>query len=202
MEECLHAREGERNPERVGYRSGYYERCLVTRVGTLELRVPQDREGRFGTEVFERYARSEKSLMSALTEMYVQGVSTRRVKAITEELCGHGFSACSVSRIAKRLDTELEQLARRRLEEARRDLAGMAWQVAGQIPEAVRLGGRQHRTDLLLLPFAVPTSQAREVHKYAGAVQPGDQAADPHRAHFPEWRELPAAGPGAGGEDP
>ena len=135
MEECLHAREGERNPERVGYRSGYYERCLVTRVGTLELRVPQDREGRFGTEVFERYARSEKSLMSALTEMYVQGVSTRRVKAITEELCGHGFSACSVSRIAKRLDTELEQLARRRLEEARRDLAGMAWQVAGQIPK-------------------------------------------------------------------
>jgi len=91
---------------------------------------------------------------------------------------------------------------RRDLEEARGDMAGMAWQVAGQIPEAVRLGGRQNRTDLLLLPFAAPTSQAREAHQHAGAVQPGDQAADPHRAHFPEWRELPAAGPGAGGGDP
>ena len=65
----------------------------MTRVGKLELRVPQDRQGRFSTEIFERYQRSEKALVAALTEMYIQGVSTRKVKAISEELCGHSFSA-------------------------------------------------------------------------------------------------------------
>ena len=64
-------------------------RTLVTRVGKLELRVPQDRDGRFSTELFERYQRSEQALVATLAEMYVQGVSTRKVKAITEELCGH-----------------------------------------------------------------------------------------------------------------
>jgi hypothetical protein len=54
--------------------------------------VPQDRHGRFSTELFERYQRSEKALVAALAEMYVQGVSTRKVRAITEELCGHSFS--------------------------------------------------------------------------------------------------------------
>ncbi|TJU70547.1 MAG: IS256 family transposase, partial [Mesorhizobium sp.] len=93
MTEAIGAEKGERTTERVGYRSGYYERKLVTRVGVLELRVPQDRAGRFSTELFERYQRSEKALVSALVEMYVQGVSTRKVKAITEELCGHSFSA-------------------------------------------------------------------------------------------------------------
>src|SRR5215469_11573660 len=97
MSEALQAEKGERTRERLGYRSGYYERKLVTRVGVLELRVPQDRQGRFSTELFERYQRSEKALLSALAEMYVQGVSTRKVKAITEELCGHSFSASSIS---------------------------------------------------------------------------------------------------------
>ena len=59
---------------------------LVTRIGKLELRVPRDREGRFSTELFDRFQRSEKALVSALAEMYVQGVSTRKVKAVTEEL--------------------------------------------------------------------------------------------------------------------
>jgi hypothetical protein len=70
----------------------------VTRIGKIELRVLQDRQGRFSTELFERYQRSEKVLMAALTEMYIQGVSTRKVKAITEELIGHSFSASSSSR--------------------------------------------------------------------------------------------------------
>jgi transposase-like protein len=91
MSEALGAAKGERTPARLGYRSGYYPRSLVTRVGTLELRVPQDRDGRFSTRLFERYQRSEKALVGALAEMYVQGVSTRKVKAITEELCGHEF---------------------------------------------------------------------------------------------------------------
>ena len=98
MDEALGAEKGERTANRQGYRSGYYGRTLVTRVGKLELRVPQDRQGRFRTEVFERYQRSEKALVGALTEMYVQGVSTRKVKAITEELCGHEFSASTISR--------------------------------------------------------------------------------------------------------
>ena len=65
--------------EHRNYRSGYYVRNLVTRVGKLELRVPQDRQGRFSTQLFERYQRSEKVLVAALAEMYVQGVSTRKV---------------------------------------------------------------------------------------------------------------------------
>ncbi len=118
MSEALHAEKGERTVERLGYRSGSYERRLITRVGTLELRVPQDRKGLFSTELFERYQRSEKALVSALCEMYVQGVSTRKIKAITEELCGHGFSASSVSAITKRMDEELKAFCERRLAEA------------------------------------------------------------------------------------
>jgi len=118
MTEAVGAGKGERTPVRLGYRSGYYGRTLITRVGKLELRVPQDRDGRFSTELFERYQRSERALVAALAEMYVQGVSTRKVKAITEELCGHSFSASSISAINKRLDEGLAQFARRRLAEA------------------------------------------------------------------------------------
>ena len=117
MDEAIGARKSERTPERTSYRSGYYSRGLVTRVGKLELEVPQDRKGHFRTEVFERYQRSEKALVSSLAEMYVQGVSTRKVKVITEELCGHAFSASSISRINQSLDEELKKFATRKLEE-------------------------------------------------------------------------------------
>lgn len=117
MTDALQAEKSERTATRLGYRSGYYSRTLVTRVGKLELRVPQDRDGRFSTELFERYQRSEQALVATLAEMYVQGVSTRKVKAITEELCGHSFSASAISSINKRLDDSLAQFASRRLEE-------------------------------------------------------------------------------------
>lgn len=117
MDETIGARRYERAVDRRGHRSGYYRRDLITRVGTLELRVPQDRDGQFSTQVFERYQRSEKALVSALAEMYVQGVSTRKVKAITEELCGHSFSASAISDINKTLDAQLKAFAERRLEE-------------------------------------------------------------------------------------
>ena len=117
MSEALGAEKSERAEGRLGYRSGYYVRSLITRVGKLELRVPQDRQGRFSSELFERYQRSEKALVGALAEMYVQGVSTRKVKAITEELCGHEFSASAISAINKRLDEELHSFMHRRLEE-------------------------------------------------------------------------------------
>jgi transposase-like protein len=122
MSEALGAAKGERTVGRQGYRSGYYGRTLITRVGKLELRVPQDRAGRFSTELFERYQRSERALVAALAEMYVQGVSTRKVKAITEELCGHSFSASSISAMNQRLDATLAQFASRPLAEAFPDL--------------------------------------------------------------------------------
>ncbi len=117
MTEALGASKSERSDGRIGYRSGHYNRTLITRVGKLELRVPQDRDGRFSTELFERYQRSEQALVASLAEMYVQGVSTRKVKAITEELCGHSFSASTISAINKRLDESLTAFARRRLDE-------------------------------------------------------------------------------------
>ena len=117
MADALGAGKGERTAARLGYRSGYYGRTLVMRVGKLELRVPQDRDGRFSTELFERYQRSEQALVATLAEMYVQGVSTRKVKAITEELCGHSFSASGISAINKRLDASLAAFASRRLVE-------------------------------------------------------------------------------------
>jgi transposase-like protein len=86
MTEALGAEKGEGAAGRQAYRSGYYGWTLITQVGKLELRVPQDRTGRFSTELFERNQRSERALVAALAEMYVQGVSTRKVKAITEEL--------------------------------------------------------------------------------------------------------------------
>lgn len=117
MSELLQAERHERNEGRQGYRSGYYNRKLICRVGTLELRVPQDRAGHFSTDIFERYQRSEKAFVDALCQMYVQGVSTRKVKKITEELCGHSFSASSISRINKKLDAQLEAFAKRPLDQ-------------------------------------------------------------------------------------
>src|SRR6202007_1358576 len=85
MTEALGAEKSARTAGRLGYRSGYYGRTVLTRVGKLELRVPQNRAGRFSTELFERYQRSERALAAARAGVYVQGVSTRKVKAITEE---------------------------------------------------------------------------------------------------------------------
>ena len=118
MTDAIGAEKGERTEARLAYRSGYYPRSWVTRVGTLELRVPQDRAGRFSTELFQRYQRSEKALVGTLAEMYVQGVSTRKVKAVPEALCGHSFSASAISAINKSLDEALRAFAERRLTEA------------------------------------------------------------------------------------
>lgn len=108
MTEHLRAAPHERTTSRRGHRNGYYERDLTLRVGTIELRVPRDREGTFRTELFERYQRSERALVLALMEMVVNGISTRKVKRITERLCGHAFSKSTVSELAAGLDTEVE----------------------------------------------------------------------------------------------
>ena len=77
----------ERTDARKGHRNGYKPRTLRTRVGTLNLFVPQDREGSFSTKLFSRYQRNEKALVLALMEMYLEGVSTRRVKDIQPSSC-------------------------------------------------------------------------------------------------------------------
>ena len=103
----LGAERYERTGERRGYRNGTKPRLLTTRVGTLELAVPQDREGTFSTELFSRYQRTEQALVLTLMEMYVQGVSTRKVATVTEQLCGTRFSKSQVSALVGRLDAEL-----------------------------------------------------------------------------------------------
>jgi putative transposase len=106
----------ERSVTRTGHRNGYKPRTLRTRVGALNLLVPQDREGTFSTRLFSRYQRNEKALVLALMEMYVEGVSTRKVKEVTEELCGTSFSKSLVSSLAGSLDSELAAWRDRRLE--------------------------------------------------------------------------------------
>ncbi len=98
----------ERTEKRTGHRNGYKPRTLRTRVGTLNLLVPQDREGTFSTRLFARYQRNEKALVLALMEMYVEGISTRKVAEVTEVLCGTSFSKSLVSRLAGDLDAEVQ----------------------------------------------------------------------------------------------
>ncbi len=102
--EKLQAGPYERSEDRRGYRNGYREREMKTRVGTLELAVPRTRDGHFSTELFSRYQRSEQALVLALLEMVINGVSTRKIQRITEELCGTSFSKSTVSDLCKALD--------------------------------------------------------------------------------------------------
>ncbi|MGI6527443.1 MAG: IS256 family transposase [Caldicoprobacterales bacterium] len=114
--EQLCAEPYERTDKRKGQRNGYYDRELVTRVGTLNLRIPRHRYGEFNTELFERYQRSEQALLLAMMEMVVNGVSTRKIENITEELCGKKFSKSTVSALCKRLDPVVYAFKTRPLE--------------------------------------------------------------------------------------
>lgn len=102
--EQIKAEPYERTEERQAYRNGYYPRNLVTRVGTLTLRVPRLRNGKLTTDIFRRYQRSEQALLLALMEMVVNGVSTRKIEEITYELCGTEFSKSTISELCKNLD--------------------------------------------------------------------------------------------------
>jgi len=114
--ESLGAARHERSEERAGYRNGVRPRTLYTRVGPVTLRVPQTRDGSFSTDLFKRYQRSEQAFVLALMEMTVQGVSTRKVSAITEELCGASFSKSTVSQLCTGLDTRVRAFNERSLE--------------------------------------------------------------------------------------
>jgi putative transposase len=98
----------ERTEQRTGHANGYKDKTLATRLGQITVAVPQVREGGFYPQSLERGTRSERALKLALAEMYVQGVSTRKVAAVTEQLCGFSVSSGQVSQAAKELDATLE----------------------------------------------------------------------------------------------
>ena len=107
-ENYLGAKPYERSEERQGHANGYKPKTGRTRVGEVTFDIPQVREGGFYPHALEKGMRSERALLLTLAEMYVQGVSTRKVAAITERLCGTQISASQVSRACKQLDEELQ----------------------------------------------------------------------------------------------
>ena len=113
--EFLGAEPYERTRDRLDHANGFKNKTVATRVGRLKLKIPQVRNLSFYPKSLERGCRSEKALKLAIAEMYVKGVSTRKVSQITEQLCGTEISATQVSRIAKVLDEELEQFRNREL---------------------------------------------------------------------------------------
>jgi len=114
-EVALKAAPYERSSERMGYANGFKEREYASRLGTLKIQIPQVRGLSFYPKCIEKGDRSERALKLAVAEMYVQGVSTRKVAAITEELCGFEISSTQVSRCARLLDEELQKFRERPL---------------------------------------------------------------------------------------
>lgn len=114
-EKYLCAAPHQRTDERRGYANGFKPKTVQTRIGSLTLEVPQTRDGNFYPNCLEKGLRSERALKLALAEMYVNGVSTRKVAKITEELCGFNVSSTQVSQAAKLLDEELEKWRTRSL---------------------------------------------------------------------------------------
>ena len=114
-EKYLGATAYERTEGRQGYANGYKDKTLKTRVGSLELDIPQTRDSKFYPGSLEKGERSERVLGLAIAEMYVQGVSTRKVSAITEQLCGFEISSSTVSKLTAELDPLFEEWRKRPL---------------------------------------------------------------------------------------
>lgn len=157
VSEHLHAEPYERTEERRGYRNGYKPRQFTTRAGTLALRVPQVRDGSFSTDLFARYQRSEQALICTLMEMVVNGVSTRKVAQITEELCGKVFSKSTVSDLCKGLDPLVSAWNARDLGERRYPFV-----LVDALVVKVREGGRV-RARSALLAIGVNEAGYREI---------------------------------------
>ena len=115
--EQLNAEPYERSEKRTDSRNGSRERTLNTRIGTIVLSVPRHRNQPFKTMIFENYSRSEAALVSTMTEMVVNGVSTRKVSKVVETLCGTSFSKSTVSELCKDLDVEVNKFRKRPLTE-------------------------------------------------------------------------------------
>lgn len=113
--EVLGAYPYERKQERKDYRNGTRERTINTRIGSLTLDVPRHRYEAFHSRMFENYQRHEQALITTMCEMVVQGVATRKIEKITQELCGIKFSKSNVSELCKRLDAEILRFKNRPL---------------------------------------------------------------------------------------
>lgn len=175
--EQLSAEPYERTEERQGYRNGTYPHQLTTRVGTITLRVPRIRNGKFSTEMFARYQRSEQALVLALMEMVVNGVSTRKVAQITEELCGTEFSKSTVSDLCKRLDPIVTAWNNRTLRES-----VYPFLIVDALVLKVREEGRV-RSRGVMLAYGVNTEGYREVL----GLMLGDSESEASWSEFFSW---------------
>jgi transposase-like protein len=142
--EQLGAQPYERSNDRTAYRNGFRDRELTTRIGSISLRIPRHRNGNFSTSMFERYQRSEQALMLSMIEMVINGVSTRKIEKVTEELCGTSFSKSTVSELCKKLDPVVEAFKNRPLE------ANYPFVMVDAIYVKVRENGRVQSRGLLI----------------------------------------------------
>ena len=147
----------ERSEGRRGHRNGTKPRTMKTSVGTLEFDVPQVREGGFRPSVFDRYQRSDRALVAAMQEMVVQGVSTRRVSTVLEEMAGFEVSAATVSRAMAELDQEIAAWRGRRLGEH-----AYPYLVIDARYEKVRVDGRV-RSQAVLIAAGITERGRREL---------------------------------------
>jgi transposase-like protein len=148
----LRAEEYERSAERQGHANGYKPKTVRTRLGEITFAVPQVREGGFYPSALEKGLRSERALVTTLAEMYVQGVSTRKVKAITEELCGMEISAMQVSRATAQLDAVLQEWRERALGE-------ITYLYVDARYEKVRAAGQVRDAAVLVATGITPTGE-------------------------------------------
>ena len=155
----------ERTEERKGHANGYKPKTVRTKLGEITFAIPQVREGGFYPSALEKGMRSERALLIALAEMYVQGVSTRRVKAITEELCGVEISAMQVSRAAQQLDDALQEWRERSLGEVQYLYVDAQVRDAGQVRDAAVLvaSGISPEGERQILGVSVSLSE-HEIH--------------------------------------
>ena len=170
--EVLQAAPYERTEDRKGYANGFKGKTVHSRVGDLHLKVPQTRDVDFYPQALQRGVRSERALTAALAEMYVCGVSTRKVSRIVEELCGHQVSSSTVSRLTAQLDEELERWRQRPL---------------GEIPYLIfdaRYEHVRHQGTVVDVALLIAIGITPEGHRTVLGVSVSDSEAEVH------WREF------------
>lgn len=170
--ETLGAAPYQRTEQRRGYANGYKDKTVHSRIGDLHLDVPQTRNVDFYPQALERGIRSERALTAALAEMYVQGVSTRKVSKIVHELCGHEVSSSTVSRLTTQLDEELQRWRER-------PLSDVPYLILDARYEHVRRGGTVVDMALLVAIGITPDG-----HRTVLGVSVSDSEAEVH------WREF------------
>jgi putative transposase len=171
-QDYLQAKPYQRTPNRRGQANGFKPKTVVTRIGAIPFSVPQVRDGGFYPQALEKGIRSERALVLSLAEMYVQGVSTRKVAEITERLIGKAVSSSQVSRAAAELDTILESWRNQPIGE-------MVYLLLDARYEKVRQGG-QVRDVAILIAVGIDSEGKRRI--LGISVSLGE-----HEVH---WREF------------